>query len=181
MRDEDAEAWERFVFLYSPLIHYWCTRGNLGENDASDLTQTILAQVAEKLRSFDASREGSTFRGWLRVMTRNRVIDFYRQAQLHPKATGGTAAQERLNDVRAAETVSPDEESRELSGLYQRAVELMKVNFEDRTWQSFWMSVVEERTTAEVCELLGLNPGSVRMARHRVLRLLREQLSDLLE
>lgn len=181
MRDEDAEAWERFVRLYAPLIQYWCAKRGLRDEDARDVTQTVLGVVSQKLHTFDRARQGSTFRGWLRVITRNKIIDHCRTSDRLPPAAGGTAAEKRLLQLPAQEGAEVADDKTELHGLYRRAVDLMKTNFEDRTWKAFWMSVVEERPTAEVCQALGIKPGSVRMARHRVLRLLRDQMGELLE
>ena len=181
MRERDCEAWDRFVRLYEPLVFHWCARTGMNASDAKDITQGVLARVSEKLHTFDRSRAGASFRGWLRVITRNKIVDFYRAFDRQEHAAGGSTANKRIRDFPADLSTDADENQRELSGLYSRAVELMKENFEERTWQAFWMSVVEERSTADVCQQLKMKPGSVRMARHRVLKLLREQLGEMLE
>jgi RNA polymerase sigma-70 factor (ECF subfamily) len=60
----DAEAWERFVHLYSPLLVYWAKKFRLGDDDAADFVQEIFALLLETLPSFqyDPARR---FRGWL--------------------------------------------------------------------------------------------------------------------
>jgi RNA polymerase sigma-70 factor (ECF subfamily) len=52
---------------------------------------------------------------------------------------------------------------------------------EERTWQAFWLSVIEQRPTAGVAEDLGMTPGNVRQARARVLRRLKREMGELLE
>jgi RNA polymerase sigma-70 factor (ECF subfamily) len=65
--------------------------------------------------------------------------------------------------------------------LYLRAVELVRGEFEVRTWQAFWLSTVEDRDPGVVGQELNMTPNNVRQARSRVLRRLREELGDLLE
>ncbi len=65
------EAWTRFVELYSPLIYYWGRRTGLQAQDASDLVQDVFTLLLKKLPEFEYDRKQS-FRGWLRMVTRNK-------------------------------------------------------------------------------------------------------------
>ena len=62
-----------------------------------------------------------------------------------------------------------------------RVLELVRAEFEDRTWQAFWQTAVEERPTREVADGLGMSPTAVRIAKSRVRRRLREALADWLQ
>jgi RNA polymerase sigma-70 factor (ECF subfamily) len=61
----------------------------------------------------------------------------------------------------------------------RRAIELIRAEFEDRTWRAFWLTAVEGRMAAEVGVELGMAKGAVRQAKYRVLRRLREELDGL--
>ena len=63
--------------------------------------------------------------------------------------------------------------------LYHRALEFIRDGFEDRTWQAFWKTVVEDRSAADAAAELGMTPGAVRVAKARVLQRLRKELRDL--
>lgn len=63
----------------------------------------------------------------------------------------------------------------------KQTLELIRAEFEDRTWQAFWRVTVEDRQSGLVAEALEMTPGAVRQAKSRVLRRLREELSRLLE
>jgi RNA polymerase sigma-70 factor (ECF subfamily) len=74
----------------------------------------------------------------------------------------------------------PDEEERSLCGqLYRRALELIRGEFESRTWQMFRRSVIDGLPSAGVAAELAAAPAAVRQARSRVLRRLREELAEL--
>ena len=59
-----------------------------------------------------------------------------------------------------------------------RALDLIKNEFEERTWRAFWLTAVGDRVPNEVALELGMSAGAVRVAKSRVLRRLREELGD---
>ncbi len=61
--------------------------------------------------------------------------------------------------------------------LVRRAAELVRNEFEARTWQAFWLVTVEDRSTDDVAVQLGISTGAVRQAKYIVLRRLRDELS----
>jgi RNA polymerase sigma-70 factor (ECF subfamily) len=80
--------------------------------------------------------------------------------------------------------VAPDETDdvsceRLKSSLARRALALMQKDFEERTWQAFWLTAVDGRDPAEAAQQLGMPRASVYMARSRVLRRLRQELDGL--
>src|SRR2546429_459226 len=92
-RANQPAAWEQLVDLYAPLVYHWCRRAALGPEDTADVFQEVFRAVARNLSDFRREREGDTFRGWLRTITRNKVRDHYRRHQEGPQAIGGTDAQ----------------------------------------------------------------------------------------
>src|SRR6476620_8484070 len=79
VRANDPEAWQRLVQLYRPLVLFWCTRGRVPADDVEDVAQEVLAAAAAGLASFRRDRPGDTFRGWLRTITRNQVLLWFRR------------------------------------------------------------------------------------------------------
>jgi RNA polymerase sigma-70 factor (ECF subfamily) len=71
VRANDPEAWARLVALYRPLVLSWCTRAGVHAADAEDVAQEVFLAAAHALDHFRRDRPGDTFRGWLRVITRN--------------------------------------------------------------------------------------------------------------
>src|SRR5262249_40433480 len=86
----DPSAWDRLVTLYAPLVWHWCRRMNLPSQDVADVFQEVFQAVAAHMGAFHKERRGDTFRGWLRVITRNKVHDYFRRRQREPEAVGGT-------------------------------------------------------------------------------------------
>lgn len=175
----DPEAWQRLVRLYGPLIFHWARRQGLGEHDAADILQDVFASVSRSIHRFEHRRAGA-FRSWLWTITRNHVVTCFRTRADEAPAAGGTQAWRELANVAATLSDDPDEftDRQELTALHQRGLEIVRSEFEERTWQIFWRVTVDELTTAEVAAEFGVTPNSVRQYKSRVLRRLRQILGD---
>ena len=179
----DAAAWDRLVALYAPLVLAWCRRWDLQDQDAADVFQEVFQAVASHIATFHRDKPGDTFRGWLRTITGNKVRDHFRRLGRDPQGAGGTDALSRLNQLPAPLPSSENvpAESSDDGGLFRHALELIRDQFEERTWQAFWRTAVDGRAAKDVAADLGMSPGAVRVAKSRVLQRLREELGDLIE
>jgi RNA polymerase sigma-70 factor (ECF subfamily) len=182
-RAGDPAAWETLVTLYAPLVYHWCRRWDLQDQDAADVVQEVFQAVLTHLADLRRGRPGDTFRGWLRTILRNKVHDHFRRLGREPGGVGGTEAQLRLAQLPGpepaeADPAADDEAERR---LFHRCLEVIRGEFEERTWQAFWRTAVESRSPRDVADELAMSPGAVRVAKCRVLHRLREALGDLLE
>jgi RNA polymerase sigma-70 factor (ECF subfamily) len=180
VRANDAEAWQRLVQLYRPLVHFWCGRSRLPAADVEDVAQEVFAAAAAGLPGFRHDRPGDTFRGWLRIVTRNQVALYFRRNQGRAEAEGGSDAWQRLQEVADPPPGPDSEEETEVGQLYRRALEQVRGAFEEHTWQAFWLTVVEGRTPATLADELGMTPAAIRQAKSRVLRRLKLEMGELL-
>jgi RNA polymerase sigma-70 factor (ECF subfamily) len=178
LRADDAAAWDRLVALYAPLVYRWCRRWDLPEQEIADILQDVFQAVAMHIASFRKSDGGDTFRGWLRTIARNKVRDHFRKLGREPGGAGGTDAQIRLSWLPASPLPEEDDSGDHQAdrGVIGRALDLIRGEFEERTWRAFWLTAVEDRAPKEVALELGMSPGAVRVAKSRVLRRLREEL-----
>lgn len=79
-------------------------------------------------------------------------------------------------DILEMESLPDDSNVR--ASVVHRALELIRGEFQDRTWQAFWRMTVSHHSAAEIAADLGLNENAVRRAKYRVLCRLGEVLSD---
>ena len=174
-------AWERLVRLYAPLVSSWCRRWGVVEQDIVDLLQDVFLSVASNLDRFRKERPVDTFRGWLYTITRNKVRDHLRRRAAEPAAAGGSEALLKLQQILDPNANSEPPEITDdgiLDEMLRKALESIRGEFHDRTWQAFWGVVVEGRLASDVAADLEMTPGSVRVSKSRVLLRLRRELGD---
>jgi len=173
----DKEAWDKFVTLYGPMVFGWCSR-NLTREDADDTTQEVFQSVWTGISSYDPDR--GRFRDWLGGITRNRVIDLFRTRGGEPAGRGGDANIQRLHDVPDDWDREDQEEVKtEERQLVHRGLELVRTEFEERTWLACLRTAVDEQSASSVAEELGMTRDAVYQAKSRVLKRLREELDGL--
>jgi RNA polymerase sigma-70 factor (ECF subfamily) len=172
-------AWQRLMSLYSPLVRYWCRQAGIAEQDVADVSQEVFAAIASSLATFDTGRQGTTFRAWMRGIARHKLMDHVsRRREL---AAGGTDAYNRLLEVPARQnSLELSESPAEVNSLYQRALRLVRDQFEDRTFTAFWRVTVENHSPVDVARDLGITANAVRQAKSRVLRRLKEEIGELI-
>jgi RNA polymerase sigma-70 factor (ECF subfamily) len=178
---DDPQAWDRLVTLYAPLVFHWCRGWGLREQDADDVFQEVFQAVAAHLADFRKERAGDSFRGWLRTISRNKMHDHFRRRKQEPQGVGGTDVQMRLTQLPAPFPEESAEEEETEPGLVYRALDLIRGEFSEQTWQAFWRTAIEGRLAPQVAAELSMSAGAVRVAKCRVLQRLREELGDVIE
>lgn len=177
---QQPDAWERLVELYAPLVRHWCRQADLQGEDLADVFQTVFQAIAQHLPRFRHDRPSDSFRGWLRVVTRNKILDHFRQRANEPAAMGGSAAKEMIDAMSDPLIEEEDDtEVRLVQSQITRALQWIESEVGEQTWKAFWAIQMDNQTPKEVAERLGMTAAAVRKARYRVLTRLREELEGL--
>ena len=179
LRGHEKQAWNALVDEYTPDLYRMCRQSGLRKEDACDIVQLVLTRVFRKIGDFDRIRKGS-FRRWLKMITRNAVVDFTRKRKRRPPlARGGTEARQFFESIKLETgTISSVVATPKKSEVCQ-LIDKNRRRFGPTTWSAFWQLVIEGRTMMEVSKSLNLRPGAVRQAKYRVMQALRAELGDL--
>jgi RNA polymerase sigma-70 factor, ECF subfamily len=170
----ESPDWSRLRDIYVPLIERWLLRVGVPRDSIDDLTQEILLVVIRQLPKFDRQRCGS-FRAWLRQIAVLLAKNFFRKKARHRDAT---AFKDRQSLSQLEDPTS--ELSREWDRDHDRYVwarlqEIVRPDFEVRTWEAFRKTVIEGKPTKEVAGETGLTVNAVLLAKWRVLKRLRSE------
>ena len=117
--------------------------------DRADLTQEIAAQLWRAFPSYDVSRPFST---WMYRIALNVAISYLRQDGRRKRHT--VALDERLHEV-ADESVGRFEEDEQLRVLERVIAALDPLN------RALLLLYLDERSSREIGEILGLSPSNV--------------------
>lgn len=181
IRSGEDIAWNRLVDLYAPLVQYWCRKSHLSEEDTADIMQEVFRVVVERIEQFRKDQPQDSFRGWLRVITANKIRDHLRRQTDKAQARGGSTAHLHLHNVADPIVTDGSDEIPVLQQAVLKTLEWIREDFEEKTFQAFWKCQIEEVSTEVVSAELGMTPAAVRKAKYRVLRRLREELDGLVD
>ncbi len=178
----DAQAWQQLVTLYGPLVYSWTRRAGVPPEDARDVVQDVFQSVVRYVSNFHRDQAGDSFRGWLYTITKSKVAEHWRRRQ-DAQADGGTEAMQRMAQLAEQDSCSTrgEGDASDIGGTLRRAMEMIRAEFENQTWQAVWNVVAEGRVPSEVAKELGMSTNAVYVAKSRILRRLREELADLID
>ena len=181
LRDsQDHEAWLEFVTLYEPVFYRLLRKHGLQDADSRELMQELFLTVSRNIDRFDPAKERGSFRGWLRRVTRNLVINWLKHRQRRVVATGGSAMHQMLKAL--PENAGPEltEFDYELRrAVFHRASESVRDEVSSKMWQAFWQTSVQGISPCHAGKNLGMSDGAVRVAKCRVMAHLKQRVAEM--
>jgi RNA polymerase sigma-70 factor (ECF subfamily) len=170
----DQAAWARFVEQCGPRIYGWCRQRGLQVADAEDVTQNVLAKLAEKMRAFPYD-PAKSFRAWLRALTQNACTDFLASRQQPGVGTGDSEVLGLLGTVEARQDLAQRlEEAFDLE-LRDEAMRPVRQRVAPHRWEAFRLTTEEGWSGAEAAARLRMPVAHVIVAKSDVLQLLQEE------
>lgn len=152
--------------LNAPLLRYF---GAQVPSDAEDLVAETWLSIARGLGSFSGDEAG--FRGWMFTIAHRRLVQYWRDAARRPTSPVDL---ESLVD-RAG---SDDTEEMALQGsLAGTAARRIAAALPREQAHVVLLRVVAGLSVAQVAEILGKRPGTVRVLQHKALRRLAAHVS----
>jgi len=172
----DQAAWSEFVERYGQQVYEWCRKWHLQEADAQDVTQTVLAKLAVKMRTF-AYDPARSFRAYLKTLTHYAWCDFLEGSKRPGAGAGGSAVLEMLQTIEARDdlvrrlTTEFDQE------MLDEAMSRVQERVEPHTWEAFRLTALEELSGAEAAQRLQVKVATVFKAKSKVLKMLQEEIA----
>lgn len=166
----DITAWDEFAEIYAPVVYRSARRLGLQAADADDVVQEVLSAVARSIQEWIGRDDRGVFRAWLYRIARNTAIDFLTRRKHQPWAGGGNEAARHLHALEAKEEVSSQFGMEVRREIFERASKMIRSNVSDTTWQAFHRTTVLGQQIEAVAAELDVSPGSIYIARSRVMK-----------
>ena len=173
-RLDDEASWARFTALYTPLLYSWARRLVAQPDDAADLVQDVFAAVVRRLPEFQYD-SGKSFRAWLRTILLNRWRTNCRRPPPSPLA--GDPVREDPGPA----LLDEQDEADYRRHLLRQTLALLQPEFSPTFWKAFQEHVLADRPAEEVAARLQISPGTVYVAKSRIIKRLRQELAGLLD
>jgi RNA polymerase sigma factor (sigma-70 family) len=174
----DPLAWDEFVKRYQPMIRAWCLRWGSQPTDADDVAQQVLLKLLTAMKQY-RRQTGSGFRGWLKTVTHNAWIDFVASRHI------SVSYPESIDSFEDSGDALEDLERQMQHAFERELLDLAMCRVQKRvkpgTWEAFRLTAVENLQGVEVGKRLEMDVSSVFVHKHRVLKLLEEEVRILKE
>jgi RNA polymerase sigma factor (sigma-70 family) len=181
---QDETSWNEFYQLYRRLIFSVALKAGLSETEAQEVVQETLISVSKNLPGFQYDPAVGSFRSWLVQLTRWRITDQLRKRQrdrqrFQPpsEASTRTGTLERIPDPAGVnlEAVWDAEWARH---LMDAALARVKLQVQPRQYQLFDLCVVKQWPVEKIARELHVTAGQVYLAKHRISKLLKEEIKQ---
>lgn len=186
---EDQVSWQAFFDTYWRLIYRVALRSGLTASEAEDVVQETILSVAKAMKTFEYDPARGSFKGWLLQLTGWRITNqFARRRAGAGAGLPSHGAGERTADAFAAASDSSaqadlerlwDEEWKQ--NLMATALQRVRGRVNPKHLQIFDLCVHQQKSVRDVCRFLGVSAAQVYLARHRVGRLLQQEVARLPE
>lgn len=178
----NAEAWREFAAIYRPAVYRMARRRGLQDADAEDLSQRVLVAISQRIADWRPTSPQGAFRAWVAVIARNLALNALTRPRID-SGKGGTSVIERLARQPAREEAGGELAAREFDDEYRRALfrltsEQIRGEFQEATWQAFWLTAVEGVPITEAARRLGKSEGVIYAGRSRVMRRLKQKVRE---
>jgi RNA polymerase sigma factor (sigma-70 family) len=180
LRDpRDHEAWMEFVAIYEPVVYRMLKRSKLQDADALEVLQELLLAVSRTVDRWEPDPAKGSFRGWLRLVSRNLVVNWVRRHKRQLITTSMDLDLLAMDTVPNGGVECTEFEIEVHRSLFRFASEKVRLEVQPQTWQAFWSVAVLGREVSDVARESGMTVGAVRVAKCRVIARLREAVEKL--
>jgi RNA polymerase sigma-70 factor (ECF subfamily) len=175
-RSDDKSAWREFYALYAPLLSRFGRSRGLGQEEAEDVAQECMNVLAHKMKDFDYSRDRGSFKNYLFTQVCNQIADRLRRKRPRP------AESQELRRLPAPDDheLAKQWEMHWLQEHLAYCLKNIEAEFSATTITAFKLYVLEDWPVEKVCETLSTTANQVYLAKSRVTKRLRSELSELI-
>ena len=171
-------AWHEFVEIYRPVILRLARTKGMQEADADDVAQQILMAVAKAVEEREHDPKRAKFRTWLHRVACNAILNALSRGR-PDRGSGDSGILDLLGQEPSRMGPGSDvlrlEHRRE---VFRWAARQVRREFDQATWDAFWLTAVEQRAVEAVAKELAKTRGAIYGSRSRVMRRIQEKVAE---
>lgn len=184
---DDHGGWQEFFDTYWKLIYAVAIKAGLSDAEAHDVVQETVVAVAKQMRDRGFDRERSSFKNWLCLITRRRIIDHLRLRKPDPPRRKASADAPTATGTDTLHRV-PDPAGGELDAIWAEewqknlvdiAIERIKTQIGVKQFQMFDLYVLKNVPLRKVTQTLHVSATLVYVTKHRVSALVKREVRRL--
>lgn len=173
-------VWQEFVNRYRPLIESYARRLGMNETDAQDAAQQSLIAFCTSYQDGKYHRESGRLRHWLFGIARNQINNARKKGRRREMQIGADSGEtdffERVEDDPQMEEIW-EQEWRD--AVLRQCLEEVRQTVEPKSVEAFELFARKGWSAQQVAEHLGMTPNAVFIAKHRIMKQIKELLPRL--
>jgi RNA polymerase sigma factor (sigma-70 family) len=187
LRDHgDHRSWQQFFDIYHELVLKVARRAGLDEAEAQEAMQETIITVSNEMPGFRYDPSKGSFKNWLLVIARHRIMDQmrkrYRARMANRLDPDLTSVEEEINrqlggHQALAEVWEDEWKKRLLDAAMQRVRKLSKPH----QFQMFEKTTLEGWSVSETARAFDVSQMTVYLARHRIGGMIKKEVKRLTE
>lgn len=183
---EDNDSWRDFFDTYWRLIYGFAIQRGLSHEEAQETVQETVVAVAKSIGRFKYDPKKCAFKTWLLGVTGSKIAN-----QFAKRARHGAVHERRSNDDSQGTSLLgrlPDEngvqwdqawDAEWAKNLMEAAIQRVKRRVSIEQYQMFDLFVLKEWPARDVAKTLGVTIAHVYVAKHRISKLIRQEVEAL--
>jgi len=156
-RQNDSKAQHALIRLYFGYVKSICLHYSSNDHDANELVNDSFLKILRNIKSYDP---GQPLKGWIRSVTVNTAIDYYRKSLRQPL----TERMEDFPEEAVSESILGQISADEILAMVRQLTPAYRMVFS--------MYVLDGYSHKEIAERLGIREGTSKSnlqdARHRL-------------
>lgn len=171
---DDRTSWREFYNLYAPLLARYARQRGLSLADAEDVAQECMQALAAAMPGFDYRPGRGRFKGYLRTLAHHKIANLVRRKRPRLAQSGELVAL----------VARDDQSNRAWDATWTRehlafCLKRVETRFAPETVAAFKRHVLDEWPVEKVSAALNISPNQVYLAKSRVTRRLRQEMTRL--
>jgi RNA polymerase sigma-70 factor (ECF subfamily) len=182
----DHQGWQDFFDTYWKLIYAVALKSGLSDAEAHDVVQETVVAVAKQMRVGGYDRTKSSFKNWLCLITRRRIVDHLRRRESAAVTLPGRAPEDSTHTDALARVADPASidlnelwEAEWQKNLIDAAIERVKHEIGAKQFQMFDLYVLKNLPLREVTRTLHVSATLVYVTKHRISALVKREVKRL--
>lgn len=180
---DDHASWKEFFDAYWRLIYNTAIKFGLNDSEAQEVVQETVISVCRNVGDFKYDPRKGSFKTWLFNLTRWRVLDQLRKRQNNVVSTEGNAdaseGEGAPTDLPAAPQADQYWQEEWDRNTLHAALQRAKTRVDPKHYQVFDLYALQELSPSEVARMMSISVAKVYLVKHRVGRVVREELRRL--
>lgn len=176
---QDQKSWDEFYRTYWRLIYSVASKAGLNNEEAWDVVQETILSVAKQTRNGRYDAEKGSFKSWLWNITRWRIADQFRKRPTREQPTDSNGTSIDDHPCTSVDIFEKLWEREWQHNLIKAAAERVKMRVNPRQFQIFDHHVLRGMSTGDVRRKLGVSLAQIYLVKHRIGKLLKEEIEYL--